>query len=745
MKSLFKLFGIVILVVLIGFSITACSRTARGGAREGNVGTDGGGSKNQTESNSPKGENGSSSSYSRIEAGSSNDRIDSNSSKKQETPSTPRPGIEIEWIPVEKGAFDVNHVYGVAYGNGKYVAVGKFGKMAYSSDGITWTKVADNSNFNIGAFGRARCIAFGNGMFVAAGEYQRVAYSRDGINWTAAQIPRLDSSYSTSNTIVLSIAFGNGKLVAVGYHGMVAVSENGSDWNVMKPEAFGGQHINSIAFGNNTFVAVGNSTKIAHSSDGANWIAAGNKPTTAFNTIYSVAFGDDTFIASGNGRVSRSLDNGKNWDALTVTDNNYDIVYSLCYGNGMFIAGNSLGMIWTSADKGKTWTKLADRPLDKAIIYNITWNGSRFVMVGENGMMAYSDNGKDWNPIKNGPVNNSNFKQIIFDGKRFIAGATINRLVYSSDGAEWTSVDLEGSRTKDKLSGSVNGIAHDSKGTYVAVGNDGTIWTGSDVAAWQEIRPKNPNMKNETDLFPAYSFHNVVYGNDMFVIAGSEIAVSPDGKSWNRMNDIMGAREALKLNPIRGMIFFNEKFLASGDVFKADGSLSYAQNGLEWTYHGVIDAFKEGCFSINTIAAGNNMLIATMHDYISRHLVQSSDGLTWTDLPYTVTGPQYARTEFSGDEFTYEGYTDFEFRALAFGDGIWIGGGDNRNDILFSVDNGANWFLTKNNPFFQEVTNDSGNTTEEYYDQIISIAYGNGRFVAVGDNGRIMYSKITRR
>jgi hypothetical protein len=33
----------------------------------------------------------------------------------------------------------------ISYGNGKFVAVGDYGKMAYSADGVNWTAVADST------------------------------------------------------------------------------------------------------------------------------------------------------------------------------------------------------------------------------------------------------------------------------------------------------------------------------------------------------------------------------------------------------------------------------------------------------------------------------------------------------------------------------------------------------------------------------------------------------------------------
>ncbi|GHV94999.1 hypothetical protein AGMMS50293_13190 [Spirochaetia bacterium] len=59
-----------------------------------------------------------------------------------------------------------NYIYSIAYGNGKFVAVGERGKMAYSPDGISWTAVT-TSIFDTN---RIYGIAYGGGKFVAVGK-----------------------------------------------------------------------------------------------------------------------------------------------------------------------------------------------------------------------------------------------------------------------------------------------------------------------------------------------------------------------------------------------------------------------------------------------------------------------------------------------------------------------------------------------------------------------------------------------
>ncbi|WP_263227011.1 hypothetical protein [Pseudomonas alabamensis] len=96
-----------------------------------------------------------------------------------------------------------------------------------------------------------------NGKMFIVGEDGKMAYSSDGLSWTAVE----DTSFG--GTTLRDIAYGNGKYVAVGDGGKTAVSEDGIGW-VQQANTFAGTDIRSVAYGNGNFVAVGASGKIAY-------------------------------------------------------------------------------------------------------------------------------------------------------------------------------------------------------------------------------------------------------------------------------------------------------------------------------------------------------------------------------------------------------------------------------------------------------------------------------------------------
>ena len=120
---------------------------------------------------------------------------------------------------------------GVAFGNGRFVAVGGDGTIVHSSDGDSWQQATNNatSNWLLG-------VAFGNGRFVAVGFDGTIVHSSDGDSWQQppTRRPRNRSVASPSATgassrsgrhdrpqqrrrlLMRGVAFGNGRFVAVG-------------------------------------------------------------------------------------------------------------------------------------------------------------------------------------------------------------------------------------------------------------------------------------------------------------------------------------------------------------------------------------------------------------------------------------------------------------------------------------------------------------------------------------------------
>ena len=208
--------------------------------------------------------------------------------------------------------------YTVAYGKGRYVAVGDV--ILTSTDGLVWTtqsvqetsallspsKVIDGADplfifptpFTVHSlagvtFLEDRFLAVGAiaviDFFFGTTYYPKILTSVDGVTWTSRSAP--GSNFALSDGI-----FGNGQFVSVGWGGAILSSANAISWSERaRPSA---ASLNSIAYAEGVFVTVGDFGSIFSSVDGNSWTAR-TAPIT--QTIYEVTFGNGSFVAVGDG------------------------------------------------------------------------------------------------------------------------------------------------------------------------------------------------------------------------------------------------------------------------------------------------------------------------------------------------------------------------------------------------------------------------------------------------------------
>ncbi|WP_169741350.1 fibronectin type III domain-containing protein [Andreprevotia chitinilytica] len=108
-----------------------------------------------------------------------------------------------------------NNLYGVAYVNNKFVAVGASGTVLTSTDGVTWTSWASGTTNNL------RQVAFGLSTYVIVGDAGTVISSPDASTWTVQTSPTTQNLYA--------VCFGlDNQFIAVGTAGTVAYSTTGA-------------------------------------------------------------------------------------------------------------------------------------------------------------------------------------------------------------------------------------------------------------------------------------------------------------------------------------------------------------------------------------------------------------------------------------------------------------------------------------------------------------------------------------
>ena len=157
----------------------------------------------------------------------------------------------VNWTANETSVFFTSgeRICGYAFGNGKLVAVGYRGNIAYTTTpDATWTLISNNP-VPVGQE-YLSAIVFANNTFVAVGSSPTIVYADNPAStWTKAAIQGDNTSSPNA------VAYGGGIYVAGGSLSTVLYATKPGEWK--KDSNFSGFSVNGIAFGNNTFVAVG--------------------------------------------------------------------------------------------------------------------------------------------------------------------------------------------------------------------------------------------------------------------------------------------------------------------------------------------------------------------------------------------------------------------------------------------------------------------------------------------------------
>lgn len=559
-------------------------------------------------------------------------------------PIRPATGLDQwEWrLPCAQGS----RLRSVAWGDGRYVAVGKAGNIITSTNGVDWTSVVVEID------GGLDKVVFGNGLFVAVGttfspyqvlsNYNVYSYlswdiglvftSADGLNWSAAP--------ATETIPIASLTFGNGVFVACasGSKAFVHTSTDGRHWT---PQVLDGLNARLVSWQNGSFLAMKN-WDLYRSTDAVHWehlpnslysgyvmalcfglnryVAAGYQfvfvsddgvdwrdQLLARSTIKSVAASPTRFVALTDniGKVLVSED-GENWAEVdTYTDQELEAVI---YANGRFLAVGEAGTITTSAD-GLRWTP--DQVANRVDYYGVARLGSLLVVAGDAGNILTSTNGRDWT-YRPTPTTR-NLHAVHYANGLFVASGRKGALITSPDGVAWTS----------RASGVPNYLEriHWADGLWVAVGELGDITTSTNGLNWTPLN---------TGTAPLTDHEGVTYGNGLWVAAGgyfeyggdygparSTLFTSTNGRDWTLNNSLrLGVR-------LRDVTFGGGRFLAVGN----DGQMLLSTNGLEWATTWAYS--PQGTENLRRVIYASGRFVAAGNDGILISSATPENPLSW--------------------------------------------------------------------------------------------------------------------
>lgn len=270
--------------------------------------------------------------------------------------------------------------------NELFVAVGHHGLRMISTDGQKWTEQQTSKEGEV-----YRAVAFGNGRFAAVGSYggnNLFAATSDGTKW---QTGSRDARYVS---YLRGLGFGAGQFLGLGgdpgsvgdSKPFVMTSTDGQTWSDQIPIA-GRNMLRRVSHGNERFVAVGDRGRRAASKDGKEWTDAAN--VKAIDTLIDVTFGRNVFVGVGLHGLRMSSEDGVTWTERLVGEEGEHINSVLWTGERFVAVGQGATYL---SDNGQKWERV---PNKNAPLIAVLGKG-RFVGANWRGRLLASQDAIDW-------------------------------------------------------------------------------------------------------------------------------------------------------------------------------------------------------------------------------------------------------------------------------------------------------------------------------------------------------------
>ncbi|MFL6649983.1 MAG: IPT/TIG domain-containing protein [Sulfurifustaceae bacterium] len=431
----------------------------------------------------------------------------------------------------------------IATSGSLWVAVGDSGTVRTSPDGVTWTTRSSTVSANL------RKVAWTGTQFVAVGEQGTVITSPDGITWTSRNSGTTNgfTALGATSSLVVATTFPTTGQAEI------RTSPDGVTWTA-QPSGNGLGIFNAVINAGGQWVAVGSNNVVATSPDGVNWTA---HPGAVIGGLNALRYTGTEYVAIGvavgdGGSVYTSAD-GVTWTRHTIDEPMQAIARS--GADGRLVAVTLSDVSLTSTDGGLTWSFGGLNSLVGNLFLDVQWTPAlnAFVaLVSEGaGQGAYSStDGMAWTRLAAVPRSGS-----LAASSTLLVDAGAGGISTSPDGVTWTTrLTISPSSLQDVV----------WTGTqFVAVGNSGAVYTSPDGVTWT---PRTSNVT--TTLF------GVGTSDSLLVAVGSNgtMVTSSDGVTWT-------ARSSGTFATLRHVAWTGAEFVAVGD----GGTAVRSTDGASWS------------------------------------------------------------------------------------------------------------------------------------------------------------------
>lgn len=353
-------------------------------------------------------------------------------------------------------------------------------------------------------------------------------------------------------------------------------------------------------------------------------------------------------------------------------------LHNVVFVNGTYVAVGELGTILTSSD-GTNWVSQESGTIDG--LRDCAYGAGQYVVVGDFGTVLTSTNAVSWTSQYAGTFYSLN--GVTFADGQFVAVGEQTTILTSLDGAVWTP--------RSSGNWDLFDVIH-AEGIYVAVG--GTLASASTPNAAVILTSPDARVWVPRLLTPDSPIVSAAHGAGRFAAAGAaqfftlgEVWISDDGVDWQ-------PRDVPTVYPLANISYGEGNWVfTTGYIYDTYYSYQGGEGGIlasddlrNWSQ------VVSNNFAVSGSVFGNGQFIAACRNGA---FLNSANGSNWTTR---TPSPQA-----------------LDFHDLKYVNGSFVGVAGNQ--LAFSAD-GSLW---------------TNGITLANTSNLLSITYGNGRYVAGGE------------